>query len=152
MAEAHNRGAIGARLKAAIKYLIETKDDLQEAAIHAGMSTFRLRESLKKPHVRRFFQQEKQALLDIYSAQNPNRLRDIADKSPNQMARIQAIRTMEQLGDDDDQQQRRREPITPGLVVVINAGPDQRVIEHGPAVPAIEHRVDARQKERSHGG
>ena len=39
MAEAHNRGAIGPKLKAAIRYLLEQKDDLELAAKHAGISS-----------------------------------------------------------------------------------------------------------------
>jgi hypothetical protein len=58
-------------VKTAIAYMLEQKPDLQAAAAHAGISTHELRQSLGKPHVRRYALAERQIALEAFCLGSP---------------------------------------------------------------------------------
>jgi hypothetical protein len=90
---------VGEKVKTAIRALFEqTTLDYQAAAKVAGLTAARLREEMKKPHVRRWAWHEKLALLDMVCAANPLALARIRDREGgNEMAKVQAIKTSEQM-------------------------------------------------------
>ena len=54
------------KVRAAIRYLIDVKDDLQAAALHAGLSVHELRRSLGQPEVRRYALAERQVAIERF--------------------------------------------------------------------------------------
>jgi hypothetical protein len=80
-------------------------------------------------------------LIESICIQNPLSLKAIRDGSRNEMAKVQAIRTLEQLGDDEAEQRRSSAP-APGLVIVIEQrdGTTRTFGASPPPVPMIEGR------------
>jgi hypothetical protein len=72
---------------------------------------------------------------------NPRALKSIRDSSENDMAKVQAIRTLEGMGDTDTPSGQRQ--TAPGLVVVIQGGIGQDVTIAPPLPPLIEHETPA---------
>ena len=100
----------------------DPKATLQSAAEAVGMSTARLRAALKLPHVRAWIAQERRAQLTELIAGNPAALKDIRDRSENDMARLGAVKTSELLHEAFENPQRAGltgQVTSPGVVIVI---------------------------------
>jgi hypothetical protein len=138
--------AVPAKAKAAIAALLEQPEtDLAAAAQKAGLPTERLKKYLKAPHVRKYFIDERRAVLDAILAGNPEALRKVRDTSGNAMARVQAVRALESIGDRmDEAAGGRAGQQAPGVVIVIEAaeGRTVRTIRPPSAIPA-GHVIDA---------
>lgn len=87
-----------------------------------------MRLALEKPPVLAALKREKQVLRESVSARNILRLAEIRDAADN-MPAIQAIRTLEQMGDDQ-----------PGAASGASASPGItiRIINQAPAPPTID--------------
>lgn len=97
--EPAKRLEIRGKLKAALDAMVWDGLELAEAARNFKMSTFGVRKALAKPHVQAYLKSEKQVLRESLSARNIRRLGEIRDAADN-MPAIQAIRTLEGMGDD----------------------------------------------------
>jgi hypothetical protein len=93
---------------------------LQIAAAAVKMSTYKLREALQKPHVRKWIADERRLQLDAICAANPEALRKIRDSSENDMARVNSVKTLETLKELGDPAVRAGAiTAAPGLIVQI---------------------------------
>ena len=128
------------KVKAAWQILQDDpKQTLQTAALAVGMSTYKLREALNKPHVRKWVLDERRLQLDAINAGNPEALRRLRDTSENAMAAVASIKTLEALKElvDPSAVRAGTHVHSPGLVVqIINgaSGEVERTI--GPQAPA----------------
>jgi hypothetical protein len=133
----HRTPVVPAKVKTAVEHLFDDpKSDLAAAAAHAGLSTYRLRNELKKPHVRTWIWHERRLLLDALCAQNPAALKAIRDTSENSMAQVSAVKTIEamhQMAVEETRSGPRQS--VPGFVIQI-IGADGSVKEIGPPPPA----------------
>jgi hypothetical protein len=102
--------------------------ELAEAARNFKMTAFAIRKAMAKPHVQAYLRSERQVLRESLSPRNIHRLREIRDAADN-MPAIQAIRTLEQMGDDQ-----------PGASSGASASPGItiRIINTQPAAPMID--------------
>jgi hypothetical protein len=114
---------------------------LQIAAAAVKMSTYKLREALQKPHVRSWIAEERRLQLDAICAANPEALRQIRDRSENDMARVNSVKTLETMKELVDPSARVGMPQhAPGLVVqIINqTGEVTQTIGGPPPAPMID--------------
>jgi hypothetical protein len=136
---------VPAKAKVAIAArLAQPKVDLEAAAKAAGLTTYRLRQYLKPPHVARYLRAERQVVLDAICAGNPQALRAIRDEARNQMAAVAAVRGLELMRDGDPESAPGRlAPQSPGVTIIIEAPRGERVI--GPPVidvrPELEYEA-----------
>jgi hypothetical protein len=102
--------------------------EFADAARNFKMSAFAMRKALAKPHVQAYLRSERQVLRESLSPRNIHRLREIRDAADN-MPAIQAIRTLEQMGDDQ-----------PGAASGASASPGItiRIINTQPSPPMID--------------
>jgi hypothetical protein len=141
-AKAARAPIVPAKVKVAILALFQQpKLDLESAAQAAGITTYRLREAMKKAHVRNWIWHEKRALIDALCAGNPAALKEIRDTSGNDMARVSAVKAAELMRAETEEATRGApgRGIMPGLVVIFESpsGETDRTI--GPAtMPLIE--------------
>jgi hypothetical protein len=113
----------------------------KEAAEKAGLADSSLRFAFRKPHVMTYYHAELAALRNNLRAKNIHRLDGIAESSQNDMAKVGAIKAMEQIADQADERQRPGAAILPGLQIVIlqSAGSTAPARVIGPApVPTID--------------
>ena len=131
--------AVPARVKVAISVLLDQpKEDLEAAAKAAGLTTYRLREALKKSYVRRYLYHEKQVLLDAVCAGNPLALKQVRDFSENGMAVVAAAKAIEQMRQETQEVTGGIARPTPGLTIVIEAPDGTRMRTIGaPPMPMI---------------
>lgn len=113
-------GRVTGRLKRALDLMVWERRTDNEAAIEAGLTISALRMALQRPHVAAYYKNQRQVLREREAPANIHRLIEIRDAA-NNMPAVQAIKTLEQLG--DEQVGRSAAAATPGLVVVINSGP-----------------------------
>jgi hypothetical protein len=142
---------VPAKVKVAIGILLDQPhEDLHAAALAAGLTVYRLRESLKRGFVRKYLQDEKQALLESVSAGNPLALKRVRDSSPNGMAIVASVKAIEQMK-QETQQAAGGSPFAtqqPGFVIVIKGGDGEapRVIAPMAPPPMIEHQPAAERE------
>jgi hypothetical protein len=134
----HREPIVPAKVKAAFEFKYATPGaDLQAMAQHVGLSTYKLREYLKRPEVLRWLYHEKRAMLEAAAAGNPRALEEIRDKSDNAMARVAAAKAIESMLMTSTEETRgmAAKP-SPGLVVVIEvAGQPDRIV--APPMPPM---------------
>lgn len=116
------------RVRTAIKLMVWDGKPCDRAAAEVGLTTRAMRLALEKPPVLAALKREKQVLRESVSARNILRLAEIRDAADN-MPAIQAIRTLEQMGDDQ-----------PGAASGASASPGItiRIINQAPAPPTID--------------
>lgn len=118
------KGVVSGKLKQALDLMIWEGLKRADAAGKAGLSDHGMRAALKKPHVLAYFNAELASLRQSLRAKNIHRLDGIADDSPNQMAKVQAIRTLEQLTDAAEHKPGNGSPALPaGITIVIAPAP-----------------------------
>jgi hypothetical protein len=91
------REGIPTKVKVAITYLVEQKNDLPAPAAHAGISLYELRRSLMAPHIRRYALEQRQVALEAFCLGSPAALAKVRDTSENGLAVVGAIKAGEQL-------------------------------------------------------
>jgi hypothetical protein len=152
-------------IKTAIKLMVRGKDDdpdtkplnLIDAARAAGVQAFILRRYLDRPAVVALLRSQRRAFRNELCATNEACLADIRANAANSMAKLGAIRTLEELSDAEYTTHRRSEPASPWITINITSppaspsAPQMKVVEHLPAEPELEsgerrdafgHRVD----------
>jgi hypothetical protein len=108
-----------------------------EAAEKAGLVPKSLYSAFRKSHVKAYYRTELGALRESARAKNLHALEKIVAESANDMAKVAAIKTMEQLSEEED-----RRPVgvqaLPGLIIQLNlATPpvSAPIIEHDATAP-----------------
>jgi hypothetical protein len=132
---------VPARVKQAFAFISDDpKATLQSAAEAVGVTTYYLRRIFKLPHVRAWIAQERRAQLTELIAGNPAALKDIRDKSENDMARLGSIKAAEALHAEFENPGRAPgQQSSPGLVVIIQGPAGSSVaIGQQPSVPQLE--------------
>jgi len=123
------------RVKDGIDAMVAQGLDYQAAAIHAGMSTYRFRLALEKPHVMAYYRAQCQVLRASTTARNIHRLCQIRDAEDN-MPAVNAIKALELIGDE---QTNKPNAATPGVTIrIVNVAATNEV--H--AQTAIEAKAD----------
>ncbi|MBI3700578.1 MAG: hypothetical protein HY242_09080 [Afipia sp.] len=120
------------RIRRALELMVLEGHDRKQAAQAVQMRDKSLANALREPRVKAFYNGLLEVLRLSVRAKNFHRLNDIAADSKNDMARVNAIKTMEQISDTAPPAQG---PITrPGLIFVIQqpAG----MIDVTPSAPA----------------
>lgn len=112
--------AISAKVKTALDAMVWQGLKRGEAAQIAGLKEHSLYVALSRPHNKTYYLSQLEVLRTSERARNIHALADVRDGS-NQMARVQAVKALEQLSDDPQANAQRIQ--TPGLVVVINTQP-----------------------------
>ena len=87
------------KLRFAIEQMVWHGARRQDAAERAGLKDHSLRAALRKGHVMAHYHNELRVLRESTRAKNFHRLDDIAESSPNAMAKVAAIKTMEAVSD-----------------------------------------------------
>jgi hypothetical protein len=87
------------RVKDAIDAMVARGIAYDQAAAECGLATRHMRLALEKPHVIAYYQAQLKVLRGSRAARNFHRLCEIADRQDN-MPAVQALRTLEQLGDE----------------------------------------------------
>jgi len=87
------------RLAKAIEQMVWHGARRAEAAERAGLKDHSLRAALRKGHVMAHYHDELRILRESTRAKNFHRLDGIAEDSPNTMARVAAIKTMEAVSE-----------------------------------------------------
>src|SRR6185436_9415778 len=132
------------KLRVAIEAMVFKALPRDKAAAFAGLTEQAVYAALRKPHVCAFYDELLEVLRTSERARNLHTLYEVRDGT-NQMARVQAVRTLErQLQDDDDVPGGRQ--AVPGFVInVVVAAPGAgHLIGHQEALepnPLIEHEV-----------
>jgi hypothetical protein len=119
---------IPSRVRRACELMIEEGIDRVAAAERVGMRPDSLRRWLHQRKVLTFLRQGHDHHLATLCAANPTKLAEIRDSSPNWTSRVQAIRTMEGMGEEVSLRRPGEVP-SPGVVlnIVTVAAPAQPV-------------------------
>jgi hypothetical protein len=123
---------ITGKVRAAIDAMVWSGLPRSKAAEAAGISEHGLYKALRKPPVRAHYLRELEVLRTSERARNIHTLAEVRDQTTNQMARVQAVKALEQL-DDQPQARQGMQASVPGLVIVVNQSAPN------PANPLIEH-------------
>jgi hypothetical protein len=108
--------------------------DFIAAARECGIKPDVMRRYLDRPQVRALLMAERRAFRAAICASNEAALLDIRNNAVNAMARIGAIRQLEQMETTDAEVHSPGRQVLPGLIVQINA-----VLPHVQPAPMIEH-------------
>lgn len=122
-----SRGKVTGKLKVAMDAMIWEGKTRDEAAQHAGLSIHGLREALKRPHVRAYYRSEIEVLRENERARNLHALVEVRDQKTNHMARVQAVKALEQISETD----------TPTSGASPSPGVTIRIINQAPASPPL---------------
>lgn len=127
---------VSGRLKTALEAMVWQGARRAEAATRAGMTDHSLRAALKKPHVKRFYLEQLEVLRDSERAKNIHALTEVRDQTDNHMARVQAVKALEQR--DEVTAAALGATRAPGMTIVVvqpgtpQIAPPPRTIEHEP--------------------
>lgn len=113
-----------------------------DAAVQSGITVTNIRLCLKQPHVRAYYHEGLKVLRERESSRNIHVLTEVRDQKTNQMARVQAVKALEEMGDELSTGRRSQFNASPGLVVNIISNGD-RV-----ALTAHERAIDVHSPER----
>lgn len=112
------RMQIRGKLQVALDKMIWEGLPFNEAAHAANFNVCAMRKALGRPHVLAYLRAERDVLRASMCPRNIHVLAEVRDQTGNQMARVQAVKALEQLG--DEQQASVTKQALPGLVVVVN--------------------------------
>jgi hypothetical protein len=151
------RENVPTKVKVAVEFLIEQKNDLAAAALHAGLSVYELRRALSRPLARRYALAQRQLALQAFCLGSPAALAKVRDTSANGNAVVNAIRAGELLREGAQHETARSEKRLPGLSIVLIDKGGGRVVAYEPhpqpplldvtpkpAVPATRPDADER--------
>lgn len=116
--------------KAAIDAMVWEGLKRRDAAEKAGLKDHALYVALTKPHVKAYYLAQLDVLRTSERARNIHTLAEVRDQTSNQMARVQAVKALEQISDDPVGASTASQ--SPGVVVqIINQAPAMAsVIQH----------------------
>jgi hypothetical protein len=130
--------SVPAKVKVAVQFLIEQKNDLKAAAEHAGISLYELRRSLSRPASRRYALEMRQVALEAFCLGSPAALTRVRDTSENGIAVVNAIKAGEQLRVGAIEAETSAQRRAPGLQIVIVGPGGEKQIAHEPPPPMID--------------
>jgi uncharacterized protein YecA (UPF0149 family) len=113
------RQGIPLKVRAAIAYLIEEKNDLKAAADHAGIHIHELRRSLGQGHIQRYARDQKRIAIEAFCLGSPAALAKVRDTSENGIAIVNAVKAGEMLRDGALHEEASSQKRIPGLQIVI---------------------------------
>jgi hypothetical protein len=123
-------GKVTGRLKCAMDAMIWEGKSRPEAAKRANMSEHSLYAALRRPHVKQYYLTELEVLRSSERARNLHALIQVRDQTGNQMARVQAVKALEQLAEDANKPgSGHSAPQAPGLTVIIGVQTPQAIPE-----------------------
>lgn len=117
----NKRLKIGAKLRVAIDAIVFDGLDLAAAAERANCSTRSVRKAFERSHVLAYLKRRREVLRASASGSNIRRLVEIRDAADN-MPALQAIRTLEQMGESDGMGGSGATRAAPGLTIVVMNG------------------------------
>lgn len=131
--EAKDRSAplrVTGKLRAAIDLMVWQALTRADAAKQAGITEHGLYSAFRKPHVKAHYLSELEVLRTSERARNIHTLVEVRDQTTNQMARVQAVKELEQSA--ETQARSTGSLSLPGLTIqIINAPqPEVKVIDH----------------------
>lgn len=88
------------KLHTAIELMVFEGLEMDDAAAKVGLTTFSVRRALDRPHVIAHLRARREVSRAAACAANIHRLKQIRDAADN-MPAVQAIRSLEQLGEDE---------------------------------------------------
>jgi hypothetical protein len=92
-------GRVSGKLKIALDAIIFEGAEMDASAKKAGITTRAVRLAMAKPHVIGYMRTQRATLVNELSASNVHHLRTMRAESPNQMVRLGAVRTIEDIAD-----------------------------------------------------
>lgn len=128
--------AVTGKNKRAIDLMVWHGLKRNEAAEQAGLKDHALYVALSKPHVKAYYMQQLDVLRTSERARNFHALTEVRDQTANAMARVNAVKAMEQI--EQVSEGTGISARTPGVTIVI-AGEQQRV-----AVLGHQRETDAK--------
>lgn len=140
-------GKVTGKLLVALKAMVWDAKTRRQAAEVAGMSEHSLYAALNKSHVRQWYTSQLEVLRTSERARNIHTLCEVRDDPANKMARVQAVKALEQL-DDEAPARRSAFNAAPGLIVNIINGPGQPApvtIEHGASPNSLQQTDGSEQ-------
>jgi hypothetical protein len=120
------------KVRVAIEAMVWDGLPRDKAAEKAGISEHGLYKALRKPPVKAAYLAELDVLRTSERARNIHTLTEVRDQTSNQMARVQAVKALEQI--DGDEAQTGNRTALPGMqIVIVQAGSNapHLVVEHG---------------------
>ena len=87
------------KLKVALDAIVHEAAEMDVAAAAAGLTTRAIRKAIGKPWVIAYMREQRALLLTELTAGNPHHLRTLRGSSPNQLARLGAVREIENIAD-----------------------------------------------------
>ena len=102
-----------------------------EAAVKFKITVSAIRIGLKRPHVLTYLKEQRQVLLAREFARNSHALIEVRDQTANQMARVAAVRALEQA--DSNTLPFVGKP-APGFVIVVNGAAPAVTEQRGPII------------------
>jgi hypothetical protein len=132
-------GRVTGRLRHALDAMIWENLTDNEAAVKFKISVQAIRLALKRPHVLAYLKQQRQVLHAREFARNSHALIEVRDQKANQMARVAAVRALEQ---SDAQAMPFIGKPAPGFVIVVNTQGAAPPTPPAPMVRIIEHTAE----------
>lgn len=110
-------GRVTGKLKAALGFMVWEGLKRPDAAAKAGLTDHGLREALRRPHVKAAYMALLEVLRTSERARNIHALVEVRDDPANKMARVQAVKALEQL--DDAAPPAAGNQRVPGFLIVV---------------------------------
>lgn len=131
-------GKVTGKLKTALDAMIWEGMKRDDAALHAKLSIHGLREALKRPHVRAYYNSELQVLRESERARSILRMAQLRDQDDNKMVAFNASKELAG-GSDDERAASPAMHQAPGVTIkIINVTPQPPAVALD-VVPAITH-------------
>ena len=130
------------KVRIAIEAMVWDGLPRDQAAAKAGISEHGLYKALRKPPVKAAYLSELDVLRTSERARNIHTLAEVRDQTSNQMARVQAVKALEQI-DEQAAEGSGRSNALPGLqIVVVTGGAQRPMVDITPSVVPIANGND----------
>jgi hypothetical protein len=131
-------GKVTGKLKVAIELMVWRGDKRAAAAQAAGLQDRSLCVALSRPHVKGYYLHQLEVLRTSERARNIHTLAEVRDQTANQMARVNAVKALEQISDEPGSVGGALRQA--GIVIIVGAAPELMSHQpHNEAKPLIEH-------------
>ena len=121
------------RVKCAIDAIVHDAKSWNEAAAETGLSMRTMRLAFERPHVMAYYRQQCQVLRASTAAHSIHRLKQIGDAADN-MPAVQALRTLEMLGDEQTNKPNTPSPGISIRIVNLSSPPARIDIKAAPRI------------------
>jgi hypothetical protein len=122
---------VSGRVKRALDLMVYGGKRFEQAAIEVGLTPRAMRMALERANCLKYLREQKQVFRASISAQNVHSLADIRDNSSNPIARVSAIKVLEQLDIADGGGTKQQPPGFALVIVQSGASPVlPTIIEH----------------------